>query len=380
MLGLSGSTEHLDECWGRSRGLVRSMVSWWLVEESQLARLWTQVGVYLKGKVYLKLNTNSSVFPGPVCPLPRNPRVPFTTHLHFFQKGYVCFDPHRFRSGSLFWRTTLRLLQPPQNQDQRVRCSCPSLAPCEDRFWNLPGLQSSLQGDAESTPWILECLVFISSSSFCFPRLARFLGEIFLINHLEVNFCLWVHFWDTSPETLAKVTFISPACEGLIQSGKAWWVALRKRFSGTMRYKPNCKGASAEDNLSFLGVLQGALVVKNPPANAGDTGYIGSIPGLESSLGEENGNPLQYTCLENPMDRGAWWATVHGFAQSLTQLKLLSMHTHFLKVLWCLGYFWPFTSCFTKNIAEFRKLKVPTSFAPGMQERDPRSTDETGPY
>ena len=100
-----------------------------------------------------------------------------------------------------------------------------------------------------------------------------------------------------------------------------------------MRYKPNCKGASAEDNLSFLGVLQGALVVKNPPANAGDTGYIGSIPGLESSLGEENGNPLQYTCLENPMDRGAWWATVHGFAQSLTQLKLLSMHTHFLKVL-----------------------------------------------
>ena len=90
-----------------------------------------------------------------------------------------------------------------------------------------------------------------------------------------------------------------------------------------MRYKPNCKGASAEDNLSFLGVLQGALVVKNPPANAGDTGYIGSIPGLESSLGEENGNPLQYTCLENPMDRGAWWATVHGFAQNRTQLSNL---------------------------------------------------------
>ena len=59
-----------------------------------------------------------------------------------------------------------------------------------------------------------------------------------------------------------------------------------------------------------------ALVVKNPPANAGDTGYIGSIPGLESSLGEENGNPLQYTCLENPMDRGAWWATVHGVTES----------------------------------------------------------------
>ena len=224
---------------------------------------------------------------------------------------------------------------------------------------------------------ILECLPFISSSSFCFPHLARFLGETSLINHLEMNSCLWVHFWGTSPETLAKVTFISPACEGLIQGGKAWWVVLRKRFSGTMRHKPNCKGVSAEGSLSLLGVLQVPLVVKNPPANAGD---IGSIPGLGSSLGEENGNPLQYSCLENPMDRGAWWATVRGCAQSLTQLKLLSMHTHFLKVLWCLGCFWPFASCFTKNIAELRKLKLPTSFAPGMRECDPCSTDETCPY
>ena len=51
------------------------------------------------------------------------------------------------------------------------------------------------------------------------------------------------------------------------------------------------------------------LVVKNPPANAGDAG---SIPGSGSSPGEGNGNPLQYSCLENPMDRGAWRATVHG--------------------------------------------------------------------
>ena len=49
---------------------------------------------------------------------------------------------------------------------------------------------------------------------------------------------------------------------------------------------------------------------------AGDTG---SIPGLRSSPGEENGNLLQYSCLENPMDRGAWWATVHGVAKSWTQ-------------------------------------------------------------
>ena len=58
-----------------------------------------------------------------------------------------------------------------------------------------------------------------------------------------------------------------------------------------------------------------ALVVKNPPANAGDTGDVGSIPGSERSFGEGNGNPLQCSCLENPMDGGAWQATVHGVAR-----------------------------------------------------------------
>ena len=53
-------------------------------------------------------------------------------------------------------------------------------------------------------------------------------------------------------------------------------------------------------------------VVKNPPANAGD---VGLIPGLGRSLGEGNGGPLQYSCLRNPMDRGAWRAAVHGVAK-----------------------------------------------------------------
>ena len=52
-------------------------------------------------------------------------------------------------------------------------------------------------------------------------------------------------------------------------------------------------------------------MVKNPPANAGDTRDVGSNPASERSRREENGNPLQYSCLENPMDRGAWWATVY---------------------------------------------------------------------
>ena len=59
-------------------------------------------------------------------------------------------------------------------------------------------------------------------------------------------------------------------------------------------------------------------MVKNPPANAGDKRDVGSIPGLGRSPGEENGNPLQYSCLENPMDRGAWQAIVHGVTKNRT--------------------------------------------------------------
>ena len=61
-----------------------------------------------------------------------------------------------------------------------------------------------------------------------------------------------------------------------------------------------------------IGVCQVALGVKNPPANAGDKRHVGLIPGSGRSPGEGNGNPLQYSCLENPMDRGAWRVTVHG--------------------------------------------------------------------
>ena len=57
----------------------------------------------------------------------------------------------------------------------------------------------------------------------------------------------------------------------------------------------------------------GGSVVKNPPANAGD---VGSIPGSGRSPGEGNGNPLQYSCLGNTMNREAWWARVHGIAKS----------------------------------------------------------------
>ena len=78
------------------------------------------------------------------------------------------------------------------------------------------------------------------------------------------------------------------------------------------------RGLISPNEASFPGVnaSQVALVVKNPPANAGDVRDKGLIPGSGRFPGEGNGYPLQYSCLENPLDRGAWWATVHGVEKS----------------------------------------------------------------
>ena len=71
---------------------------------------------------------------------------------------------------------------------------------------------------------------------------------------------------------------------------------------------------------------QVTLVVKSPSTNAGDVRDTGSIPGSGRSPGGEHGYPLQYSCLGNPKDRGAWQAIVHSVSQSRTQLKQLSTH------------------------------------------------------
>ena len=76
--------------------------------------------------------------------------------------------------------------------------------------------------------------------------------------------------------------------------------------------------------MPFLELSQAVLVVKNLPANAGDTRDKGLIPELGIYPREEHSNPLQYSCLENPMDRGAWRASVHGVAKSQTLLSNLA--------------------------------------------------------
>ena len=80
--------------------------------------------------------------------------------------------------------------------------------------------------------------------------------------------------------------------------------------------------------LPFFSIFYPGLpqMVKNPPANSGDAG---SIPGLGRSHGEGNGNPPQYSCLGNPMDRGAWWATVCGVAKESDMTEQLTTTTGF---------------------------------------------------
>ena len=92
--------------------------------------------------------------------------------------------------------------------------------------------------------------------------------------------------------------------------------------------RPLVQKAGNKGLVNILKGFPGSSVVKNPPANAGDTG---SIPVLGRSPGGGQGNPLQYSCLENLMDRGTWQATViHGVTKSWTRLKQLSTRASLL--------------------------------------------------
>ena len=78
-------------------------------------------------------------------------------------------------------------------------------------------------------------------------------------------------------------------------------------------------------------------MLKNPPANAGDSRDVGLIPGSERSPGVGNANPLQYSCLGNLKDRGSWWATVYRIAKSWTCLKLST------ELKWSQGHIYSYT-------------------------------------
>ena len=127
-----------------------------------------------------------------------------------------------------------------------------------------------------------------------------------------------------------------------------------------------CKAASCscrEHSLCWVQrASEVAQVIKSPPANAGDSKDMGLIPGSGRFPAVRNGNPLQYSCLENSMDRRAWWATVHGVTRSWTRLS----NFHF--------YFSPQTTylLFDKKLQDMPESK-------GKQSREiKRTSDQTG--
>ena len=105
------------------------------------------------------------------------------------------------------------------------------------------------------------------------------------------------------------------------RDGGAWWAAVY----GVAQSRTRLKWLSSSSS-SSRDFPQGALVVKNPPAYGGDIRDLGWIPGLGRSPGGGNGNPLQCSCLENPMVRGTWRATVHKGAKSQTHSEATYQH------------------------------------------------------
>ena len=105
---------------------------------------------------------------------------------------------------------------------------------------------------------------------------------------------------------------------------RAWWADVYGVTQSRTQLKWLSSSSSSSHPLCWTWTSQVALVVKNLLVDAGDTGGVGLIPGLERSPGVGNGNPLQYSCLENSIDRETWGATVHGVTE-------LGMPEHILR-------------------------------------------------
>ena len=105
------------------------------------------------------------------------------------------------------------------------------------------------------------------------------------------------------------------------------WVFAKNKLDNYMSGdgKSSHKAWQEEDDL-WLGLVSDFPGGSDGKASAYNVGDPGSIPGSGRSPGEGNGNPLQYSCLENPMEGGAWWATVHGVAKSRTRLSNFTFH------------------------------------------------------
>ena len=156
------------------------------------------------------------------------------------------------------------------------------------------------------------------------------------------------------------------SCLGSPMNRGAWWAAVH----GFAKSRTQLSDFHYFTSRLWYG-FPGGTVVKNLPASAGDSRDAGLIPGLGRSPGVGNGNPLQYSCLENPMDRGAQWATVYGTAKSWTCLSMhLYIYLFFLTIIHChlcklqkfnfihswhklVWSFWPAVESLTKSLKKY---------------------------
>ena len=140
--------------------------------------------------------------------------------------------------------------------------------------------------------------------------------------------------WSKAPNRTVNL----PCLRSFVKINSTWISELNMKTKNIRKYKRNTFIWSFERGTIYIylthGAPQVARVIKNLPAHAGDVRDMGLIPGLGRSPGVGSGNPLQYSRLEDPMDREAWWDIVHGVAKSQTQL---STHTK-LKCGWCSMY------------------------------------------
>ena len=141
----------------------------------------------------------------------------------------------------------------------------------------------------------------------------KYTREMIKKPHVVCRHSIWLMVLTLWPRHLPPAGTSVTSCKKTSRSSKSTSTAESSTILIWLRYS-KCRAS------------QVALVAKNLSAKAGDIRDVGSIPGLGISPGGRHGNPLQYSCLENPKDRGSWWATVHGVTKSQTGLKQLSMH------------------------------------------------------
>ena len=174
--------------------------------------------------------------------------------------------------------------------------------------------------------------------------------------HLRLLPLAWAH--GMEPEEMAPFCLTAPSChreqwhsrrswlchlvplckenmEKSLQHNSRWAWIVSEKESALSHCSP---GVACDHGLTLCGAFQAALVVKNLPANTGDVRDAGWIPGLGRSSEGGIGKPLQYSCLENPMDRGAWRATVQGVKKSQIQLDRLS--TRACNLTWLIHKLW----------------------------------------